>query len=94
MLQAARRFWVLCHLYLGLGIGGVFALLSLTGSVLVFYIEIDRWLTPELRIVVPEAQPPASLQEMINALQQAHPQREYSWRLEIPQRDDEALVAR
>ena len=94
MLQAARRFWVLCHLYLGLGIGGVFALLSLTGSVLVFYIEIDRWLTPELRIVVPEAQPPASLQEMINALRQAHPQREYSWRLEIPQRDDEALVAR
>jgi uncharacterized iron-regulated membrane protein len=94
MLQAARRFWVLCHLYLGLGIGGMFALLSLTGSVLVFYIEIDRWLTPELRIVVPEAQPPASLQEMINALQQAHPQREHSWRLEIPQRDDEALVAR
>jgi uncharacterized iron-regulated membrane protein len=94
MLQAARRFWVLCHLYLGLGIGGMFALLSLTGSVLVFYIEIDRWLTPELRIVVPEAQPSASLQEMINALQQAHPQREHSWRLEIPQRDDEALVAR
>lgn len=94
MLQAARRFWVLCHLYLGLGIGGVFALLSLTGSVLVFYIEIDRWLTPELRIVMPEAQPPASLQEMINALQQAHPQRQFSWRLEIPQRDDEALVAR
>jgi len=94
MLQAARRFWVLCHLYLGLGIGGVFALLSLTGSVLVFYIEIDRWLTPELRIVVPEAQPSASLQEMINALQQAHPQRQFSWRLEIPQRDDEALVAR
>jgi uncharacterized iron-regulated membrane protein len=94
MFQAARRFWVLCHLYLGLGIGGVFALLSLTGSVLVFYIEIDRWLTPELRIEVPDDRQSASLQEMINALQLAHPQRLHSWRLEIPQHADDALVAR
>jgi uncharacterized iron-regulated membrane protein len=62
--------------------------------VLVFYIEIDRWLTPELRIEVPDDRQSASLQEMINALQLAHPQRLHSWRLEIPQHADDALVAR
>ncbi|WP_070155056.1 PepSY-associated TM helix domain-containing protein [Sphingobium phenoxybenzoativorans] len=34
------------HLWLGLGLGGLFALLGLTGSALVFYIEIDRVLHP------------------------------------------------
>lgn len=34
------------HLWLGLGLGGLFALLGLTGSALVFYIEIDRMLHP------------------------------------------------
>ncbi|MDO9477992.1 MAG: PepSY-associated TM helix domain-containing protein [Pseudohongiella sp.] len=94
MLSAARRFWVLCHLYLGLGIGGVFALLSLTGSMLVFYIEIDHWLTPELRIEMPADRQSASLQDMVNALHKAHPQRQYSWRLEIPQQASAALIAR
>ncbi len=40
-----RRF----HLWLGLSLGGLFALLSLTGSVLVFYVEIDRMLHREIR---------------------------------------------
>lgn len=36
------------HLWLGLGLGGLFALLGATGSALVFYIEIDKALHPAL----------------------------------------------
>jgi uncharacterized iron-regulated membrane protein len=39
-----RRF----HLWLGLALGGLFALLGLTGSTLVFYIEIDKALHPAI----------------------------------------------
>lgn len=39
-----RRF----HLWLGLGLGGLFALLGATGSALVFYIEIDQTLHPAI----------------------------------------------
>lgn len=37
------------HLWLGLGLGGLFALLAATGSALVFYIEIDTALHPAVR---------------------------------------------
>lgn len=36
------------HLWLGLTLGGLFALLGLTGSALVFYIEIDQALHPAI----------------------------------------------
>lgn len=39
-----RRF----HLWSGLALGGLFALLGVTGSALVFYIEIDRVLHPAI----------------------------------------------
>nr|WP_294814869.1 PepSY-associated TM helix domain-containing protein [uncultured Sphingomonas sp.] len=39
-----RRF----HLWLGLALGGLFALLGITGSALVFYIEIDKALHPAI----------------------------------------------
>jgi uncharacterized iron-regulated membrane protein len=34
------------HLWLGVSLGLVFAVLGLTGSALVFYVEIDGWLNP------------------------------------------------
>ncbi|WP_284734501.1 PepSY-associated TM helix domain-containing protein [Sphingosinicella terrae] len=49
---AARRTRALLrqlHLWMGLVIGLPFALLGLTGSALVFYVEIDALLTPEIR---------------------------------------------
>lgn len=36
------------HLWLGVTLGGLFALVALTGSVLVYYIEIDAALHPEI----------------------------------------------
>lgn len=43
-----RRLWLQTHLYLGLVVGGLFVLVSLTGSLLVFYKAIDGWLNPDL----------------------------------------------
>ncbi len=40
------------HLWLGLGLGGLFALLGATGSALVFYIEIDKALHPAIQSTV------------------------------------------
>ncbi len=45
-----RKFWLKLHLYLGLFGGGVFVLMSLTGSFLVFYKAIDEWLNPALMV--------------------------------------------
>ncbi|WP_119630091.1 PepSY-associated TM helix domain-containing protein [Methylocaldum marinum] len=50
-LKARRRLWLKVHLWLGLTIGLVFALIGLTGSILVFWQEIDTWLNPELHQV-------------------------------------------
>ncbi len=43
-----RKFWLKFHLYIGLFGGGLFVLMSLTGSFLVFYKVIDEWLNPAL----------------------------------------------
>lgn len=43
-----KKVWLNLHLYLGLFGGGLFVLMSLTGSFLVFYKAIDEWLNPVL----------------------------------------------
>jgi uncharacterized iron-regulated membrane protein len=48
MRSRARILLRQFHLWLGLALGGLFALLGLTGSALVFYIEIDRALHPAI----------------------------------------------
>ena len=45
-----RHFWVQFHLWPGLLLGAVFALLGLTGSVLCFYPELDLWLNPAQQV--------------------------------------------
>lgn len=77
MRHAWRRF----HLALGLGLGGLFALLGLTGSVLVFYVEIDRWLHPLAR-QPGVARPP--LEAYVTQLNTRFPERTGAWRLEFP----------
>ena len=46
----ARRAWLRLHRLLGLGLGAAFVLLGLSGSLLVFYVEIDRMVEPTLRL--------------------------------------------
>lgn len=88
-----RLIWLRLHRWLGLGLGGVFVLLGLTGSLLVFYTELDRQITPELAAVDPAA-PITSWQAVLDALQRAHPQRDRSWRIELPPEGRGLVTAR
>lgn len=87
-----RRLWLAAHLYLGLSVGAIFALLGLTGSLLVFYVDIDRMLNPELVIEVQGQTQP--YQKVVETLQQSQPQRLHAWRLEIPASADRPIMAR
>lgn len=46
-----RTWWVRAHLYLGLTVGAVLVVFGLTGSLLVFFQEIDEWMNPALLTV-------------------------------------------
>lgn len=88
-----RDVWLAIHLYAGLVLGGVFVLLGLTGSLLVFYVEIDRVLEPAVATSGGNGQP-RPLEEVFRALQGAHPERTRAWRLELPMNADAAVTAR
>jgi len=47
-VAALRKRWLLAHRYLGLTAGALLVLIGLTGSILVFHLEIDEWLNPDL----------------------------------------------
>jgi uncharacterized iron-regulated membrane protein len=66
-----RWFWVLVHRYAGLSMAFFLVVAGLTGSVLAFYHELERWLNPELFTVPVRATPsldPLSLRERAEAL--------------------------
>lgn len=53
--QSWRQLWLDIHLYLGLIVGAVLVIIGITGSVLVFFQEIDEWLNPQLlTVTVPQ----------------------------------------
>jgi len=90
-----RRVWLNCHLYLGLTVGLVFVLAGLTGSLLVFYVEIDEVLNPALQISADSAQQPEQPYETwLQALNKAHPERTAAWRIELPRHEQAMAVAR
>lgn len=74
--RAVRRL----HLWLGLGLGGLFVLLGLTGSVLVFYPQIDALLHPEIRA---EGAGPPDPDLALETLRAAFPGKQGPWRLEM-----------
>lgn len=78
---AVRR----AHLWMGLGLGLLFATVGLTGSILVFYPEIDGMLHPGLSHVAPGTRP-ASWQAVYAALRRDQPQRRGAWRIEVTPR--------
>lgn len=89
-----RKLLLKIHLYAGLTAGAVFVLAALTGSLLVFYVEIDALLTPELRGPTPKAAQRASLETVYQSLRAAHPDRTRHWRIEVPADPDAMLSAR
>lgn len=93
--QRWRRFWLACHLYLGLSGGLVFTVAGLTGSVLVFYIELDEIVNPSLKISPEQAkQPLQSYEALYQAIKTSQPQRPGAWRLELPRHPQAMLMAR
>lgn len=76
-MRTWRSLWVQVHLYLGLLIGALLVVFGLTGSILVFWQEIDDWFNPALLTV--EIPPPGQdtyrpLGELLAvALQEAPP---------------------
>jgi len=56
-LKKRRKLWLGVHLWLGLSLGFFLAVFGLTGSILVFYEEIDNVLNADLRIVQAQGSP-------------------------------------
>lgn len=89
-----RAVLLAAHLYIGLTVGLVFVLAGLTGSFLVFYVEIDRLLNPELFVAQPASARPATYQAVYDALNARYPERSGPWRLELPLAPDRPVMAR
>ncbi len=90
-----RKRWLSLHLYFGLSLGLVFVLAGLTGSLLVFYVELDEMINPQLQVSAALAeQEPESYEAVFQAIRQAHPQRSGAWRLEMPRHKQAMLMAR
>jgi len=88
-----RRYWLAAHLYLGLVLGGFFVLLGLTGSLLVFYPEVDQALNPNIApstVATPKISPQAVLQQ----LRTSFPNRTSGWRIELPLDATSPVMAR
>lgn len=78
-----RQTWLKVHLYLALIAGFFFALMGLTGSVSVYREELDELLNPQLVIEQPQGKY-QSLDRIMAAVRQAHPDRYGAWTLEMP----------
>lgn len=74
--RAVRRV----HLWLGLTLGGLFVLLGLTGSVLVFYPELDALLHPEIRV---EGSGSPDWDLALATVRAAYPDKVGPWRFEV-----------
>lgn len=88
-----RRRWLFIHQYLGLAFAILLATAGITGSLLVFYVEIDELVNPEL-IVKNSTLPRQSYQAIFEAIKDSEPDRSGAWRLEIPEKTDRMISAR
>lgn len=75
-----RRVVRQVHLWMGLTLGALFALLGITGSALVFYPEIDALLHPELRA---EAHAAPGWDRALATVRRTFPDKRGPWRFEV-----------
>jgi uncharacterized iron-regulated membrane protein len=93
---ARRKAWLQVHLWLGLVLGAWLAVIGITGSVLVFWVEIDHVLNPQLfRVRVPESANAARVpMEQIVATVQRHMPAGWTFgSIDMPEDADGAYVA-
>lgn len=79
------------HLWLGLTVGLLFAVLGLTGSALVFYVEIDAWLNPSASEAVSTPAPDwssAAWDRSLATVERTWPGRQGQWRFEATGRQE------
>ncbi|BDZ74044.1 hypothetical protein GCM10025856_17630 [Methylophaga marina] len=91
-MRKARQLWLDIHTYLGLSIGLLLVLLGLTGSILVFYLQFDIWLNPDIEAV--STAPVRQQQAVFDRLHQQFPTRTDSWRIEQPLHPGWPIMAR
>ncbi|MEO0317399.1 MAG: hypothetical protein RL404_1076 [Pseudomonadota bacterium] len=91
--RSLRRHFLTVHLYFGIVLGSLFALIGLTGSFLVFYPEIQKALNPKLAISSNEI-PEIRYQQVFEQLRHQYPQRAGKWRIEAPRSAQQPLFAR
>jgi len=92
-LKARRKLWLDVHLYLGLIVGAILAVVGLTGGILVFYQEMQEVLNPELAIVStpPESQERLhALADVVAAAETAKPQGSVFFKVYYPREADVA----
>ncbi len=89
--QKARVWIRQAHLWMGLSFGAWFVLLGLTGSILAFYPEIDRWINPAVQVAGRAAD--ESYARAIDTLRATYPDKGGPWRLEVTG-EDGAIPAR
>ncbi|GAB2180606.1 PepSY domain-containing protein [Denitratisoma sp. agr-D3] len=82
------------HLWTGLALGLLFALMGLTGSLLVFYPELDLLLNPSLRADPPVAVATVNWDAVAQRLLALKSGDEGQWRIEVPAAEGRPLSAR
>ncbi|MBM4201795.1 MAG: PepSY domain-containing protein, partial [Gammaproteobacteria bacterium] len=87
-----RKTATAIHRLLALTVGGFFVIMGMTGSLNVFDRELDARLNPNLTVSEPGGRY-RSPDEMLAAVQAAHPRRVGSWTLVMPERADGMVTA-
>ncbi len=80
-MNRPRHFAMRLHLWLGLSLGALFVLAGLTGSVLVYYVEIDGWLHSEVASAGTAG--PAAFDAALVTVRKAYPDKQGPWRIEV-----------
>ena len=92
-LRSQRRLWFQVHLWLGLSLGVILSVIGLTGSVLVFWMEIDEFLHPDLiRVAAPENAGYRSLEEIAASARAAIPPGATLYELNWPRHRNAAVI--
>jgi uncharacterized iron-regulated membrane protein len=78
-----RRLAAQVHRYAGLTVGLFIVILGVSGSVAVYWNELTQFFSPQYRIAAP-ADRYAPLQDVMNALHAAHPDRKDPWSVDYP----------
>lgn len=81
--RRGRQLWLKLHRYLALSVGLLFVLIGLTGSINVFFLEIDEYINPALK-AAKSGDSPLPLADIQRVIQTRHPNRQGEWRLDMP----------